>query len=120
MATVHSRITIGIHSLMTELIATTHSCCALANHGHVLLVIALDPEVRGRDIETGIGVTEGVPRTTIADLTLAGYVERKHRGRRRAYYAPSLRHQTAVGELLKVLATFETLSVASSQDSLAT
>jgi predicted ArsR family transcriptional regulator len=82
----------------------------LSNHGHVLLVIAQDPEIRGRDIAQKVGITERATQTIIADLVQAGYVERERRGRRNVYrvnLSLPLRHHNeashTVGELLKLL-----------------
>ncbi len=82
----------------------------LTNHGHVLLCIARDPQMRGRDIAAQVGITERAAQSLIADLVAAGYVTRSREGRRNRYELNGslpLRHpleQTHhVGELLRVL-----------------
>ncbi|WP_298212408.1 winged helix-turn-helix domain-containing protein [Ferrimicrobium sp.] len=82
----------------------------LSNHGHVLILIAQDPEIRGRDIAEKVGITERATQTIIADLVNAGYLERERRGRRNYYRVNldlPLRHNVeashTIGELLKVI-----------------
>ncbi|WP_298338155.1 winged helix-turn-helix domain-containing protein [Ferrimicrobium sp.] len=82
----------------------------LSNHGHVLILIAQDPEIRGRDIANKVGITERATQAIIADLVNAGYVERERRGRRNYYQVNlelPLRHNVeashTIGELLKVI-----------------
>ncbi|MHB1501245.1 MAG: helix-turn-helix transcriptional regulator [Candidatus Dormibacteria bacterium] len=82
----------------------------LTNHGHVLLCIARDRQMRGRDIAAQVGITERAAQSLIADLVEAGYVTRSREGRRNRYELNDslpLRHpleQTHhVGELLRVL-----------------
>jgi predicted transcriptional regulator len=57
----------------------------LSNHGHVLLCIAQDPDVRGRDIATRVGVTERAAQRIVADLVEGGYITRVRVGRRNRY-----------------------------------
>lgn len=83
----------------------------LTNHGHVLLCIARDPRIRGRDIATQVGITERATQSIIADLVAAGYVTRIREGRRNRYelnHSLPFRHPMdqayQVGELLRVLA----------------
>lgn len=87
----------------------------LSNHGHVLILIAQDPEIRGRDIATKVGITERATQAIIADLVNAGYVERERRGRRNYYRVNlnlPLRHAVeathTVGDLLKVIGSLST------------
>jgi DNA-binding transcriptional ArsR family regulator len=82
----------------------------LSNHGHVLILITQDPEIRGRDIATKVGITERATQAIVADLVNAGYIERERRGRRNYYRVNlnlPLRHTVeaphTIGELLKVL-----------------
>jgi DNA-binding transcriptional ArsR family regulator len=82
----------------------------LTNHGHVLLCIARDPRMRGRDIAAQVGITERAAQSLIADLVEAGYITRSREGRRNRYALnPTipLRHPLEqahqVGELLSVL-----------------
>jgi predicted transcriptional regulator len=67
----------------------------LTNHSHVLLCIAGDPEVRGRDIAERVGITERAAQSIIADLVDGGYLTRERVGRRNHYEIHgdrSLRH----------------------------
>jgi len=57
----------------------------LTNHAHVLLCIASDPGIRGRDIATRVGITERSAQSIIADLIEAGYLTREKVGRRNHY-----------------------------------
>jgi len=57
----------------------------LSNHGHVLLAIAGDPEVRLRDIAVRVGITERAVQLIVADLISGGYIEREKVGRRNRY-----------------------------------
>ncbi|HEX6418114.1 MAG TPA: winged helix-turn-helix domain-containing protein [Acidimicrobiales bacterium] len=82
----------------------------LTNHGHVLVCIAQEPDIRGRDIAERVGITERAAQAIVADLVEAGYVTRTRVGRRNHYTvnvdAP-LRHpleqEHSVGELLSML-----------------
>ena len=57
----------------------------LTNHSHVLLCIAEDPGIRGRDIADRVGITERSAQSIIADLVEAGYLTREKVGRRNQY-----------------------------------
>jgi hypothetical protein len=57
----------------------------LTNHSHVLLTIAADPGVRGRDIAARVGITERSAQSIVADLVEGGYLTRKKVGRRNHY-----------------------------------
>ncbi|MGC8462418.1 MAG: helix-turn-helix transcriptional regulator [Acidimicrobiales bacterium] len=83
----------------------------LTNHGHVLVCIAKDPGIRGRDIADRVGITERAAQAIVADLVAAGYVTRKRVGRRNSYEVHPdvpVRHPVEqphrVGELLAALA----------------
>jgi len=58
----------------------------LTNHGHVLLCIAADPEIRLKDVAEKVGITERATQRIVADLLLAGYVSSQKAGRRRSYH----------------------------------
>jgi DNA-binding MarR family transcriptional regulator len=82
----------------------------LTNHAHVLLQLALEPDIRLRDIAARVGITERAAHAIISDLVEAGYVARTRIGRRNRYTVfPTLplRHPLeadhAVGELLALL-----------------
>lgn len=82
----------------------------LTNHAHVLVCLAEEPDIRGRDIATRVGITERAAQAIIADLVADGYVTRFREGRRNRYEIdPSaplrhpLEHDHTVGELLVTL-----------------
>lgn len=96
----------------------------LTNHGHVLVCIAKDPGMRGRDIANLVGITERAAQAIIADLVAAGYVQRSRIGRRNYYEInPDLpvRHPVEqphrIGELLAAVAGYRTSKRASSRAS---
>jgi hypothetical protein len=83
----------------------------LTNHGHVLVCIAGDPGIRGRDIAARVGITERAAQAIIADLVEGGYVKRTRVGRRNHYEIDldrPLRHPVeqphTTGELLQLVA----------------
>lgn len=57
----------------------------LTNHGHVLLCIAQDPEIRLRDVAARVGITERAVQSIVSDLEEDGYLERFKVGRRNRY-----------------------------------
>lgn len=57
----------------------------LTNHSHVLLCIAADPGIRGRDIAERVGITLRSAQGIVADLVEAGYLTRTKIGRRNQY-----------------------------------
>lgn len=85
----------------------------LTNHGHVLVCIAQDPGIRGRDIADRVGITERAAQSIIADLVSAGYVTRSRVGRRNYYEINAdlpVRHPVEqphrIGELLAAVAGY--------------
>lgn len=82
----------------------------LTNHAQVLVCIAEEPDVRGRDIAERVGITERAAQSIVADLVEAGYVTRTRDGRRNRYAVNQdgrLRHPLqadhTIGELLHAL-----------------
>ena len=83
----------------------------LSNHGHVLVSIARDPDIRLRELAAKIGITERAANKIVTELAELGYIDRVRRGRRNHYTVrphrpmrhPLHRHHE-VGELLEVLA----------------
>jgi len=82
----------------------------LTNHAHVLVCIAEEPDIRGRDVALRVGITERASQAIIADLVASGYVTRRREGRRNRYTVHEgspLRHPIesdhTVGELLVML-----------------
>jgi DNA-binding IclR family transcriptional regulator len=57
----------------------------LSNHGHVLLCIAREPEIRLRDVSNRVGITERAVQRIVADLVEGGYLSRVRSGRRNRY-----------------------------------
>jgi DNA-binding MarR family transcriptional regulator len=82
----------------------------LTNHAHVLVCIAENPDLRGREIAELVGVSERRVQGIVRDLVDAGYVSRSRDGRRNHYTINpdgGLRHPLeddhTVGELLAML-----------------
>ena len=82
----------------------------LTNHAHVLVCIAEDPDIRGRDIATRVGITERAAQAIVADLVAEGYVTRTKHGRRNRYGVNAdaplrhpLEHDHTIGDLLVTL-----------------
>lgn len=57
----------------------------LSNHGHVLVALALDPEVRMRDVAEQVGITERAVQLITRDLQDEGFVVARRVGRRNHY-----------------------------------
>lgn len=57
----------------------------MSNHGHVLVCLALDPEVRMRDIADQVGITERAVQLIVRDLQEEGFVVTHKVGRRNRY-----------------------------------
>ena len=90
--------------------SATSGWTLLSNHGHVLVCIAGDPDLRLRDIAARVGITERAVFSIVNDLEADGYVTRIHVGRRNRYElnrARPMRHPVeaghTVGELLGAL-----------------
>ena len=83
----------------------------LSNHGHVLVCIARDPDIRLRELAVKIGITERAANKIVTELAELGYIERIRIGRRNHYRVHGdlpMRHRLhrshEIGELLAVLA----------------
>jgi len=79
----------------------------LSNHGHVLVCIARDPNVRVREIAQAVGITERAVQRILSELEEARVIVRTRQGRRTHYEVNEslpLRHpmeaQHSVGELV--------------------
>ncbi len=57
----------------------------LSNHGHVLVCLARNPDVRLRDVALSVGITERAVQKILGDLAAAGVVARRREGRRNRY-----------------------------------
>ena len=82
----------------------------LSNHGHVLVCIARDPNVRVREIAQAVGVTERAVQRILRELEEAHVIVRTRQGRRTHYEVNEgvpLRHpieaEHSVGELVRVV-----------------
>ena len=67
----------------------------LSNHAHVLVCLAIDPDVRLRDVAAEVGITERAVQGIVGDLESAGVIVRERQGRRNSYRLildASLRH----------------------------
>lgn len=83
----------------------------LSNHGHVLVCLAQNPDMRLRDVAELVGITERAVQAIVADLEDAHFLTRVRVGRRNHYELHTeepmrhpLEHEHAVGELLQTLA----------------
>lgn len=79
----------------------------LTNHGHVLVCIATNPDVRISEIADQVGIGERATQGIVSDLVSAGYLTRTKVGRRNRYAVNPdlpLRHPLErdhqIGELL--------------------
>lgn len=78
----------------------------LTNHGHVLICLARDPEMRLRDLAEAVGITERAVQGIVNDLEAAGFVVRHREGRRNRYTVIAdqpLRHRVAGGRPVRAL-----------------
>lgn len=82
----------------------------LTNHGHVLLAVHRNPDLRQRDISRLVGITEGAVQRILTELEHGGYIHREKVGRRNHYQIVSdtpLRHPLeqnhTISELLELL-----------------
>jgi MarR-like DNA-binding transcriptional regulator SgrR of sgrS sRNA len=83
----------------------------LGNHGHVIVQIAKNPDVKISDLADLVGVTERHARAIVNELRDAGYIEVSKVGRRNSYRVMAsmpLRHaaesEKTLGELLSIFA----------------
>lgn len=82
----------------------------LSNHAHVLVCLALDPDIRLRVAAERIGITQRSVQNILHDLEVEGLVTRERQGRRNHYRLnldQPLRHpleaHRTVGELVAML-----------------
>jgi len=78
----------------------------LSNHGHVIVQIRNEPQIKLTELASRVGVTERRVRGIIADLREAGYLEVAKFGRRNTYTVNeklSLRHRAESNHQLKDL-----------------
>lgn len=81
----------------------------LGNHGHVIVQLAKNSEVKLSDLALLVGVTERHVRAIVNELREAGYIEVEKVGRRNSYRvieSKALRHTAesdkTLGDLLAV------------------
>ena len=82
----------------------------LTNHGHVLVCIAQNPDVRIAEIADLVGIGERAAHRIVSDLVAGGYVVRTKDGRRNTYtvdFDRPLRHPLeadhTIGEIFRVI-----------------
>lgn len=67
----------------------------LSNHGHVLVAISQNPDIRVAEIAHLVGIGERAAVRIVQDLVDGGYLTKTKMGRRNSYsidYSRSLRH----------------------------
>ena len=62
-----------------------HHWTLLSNHGHVLLCLVRDCDIRLRDVATDVGITERAVQKIVRDLQDDGMVSITKKGRRNRY-----------------------------------
>lgn len=84
----------------------------LTNHGHVLVCLAQNPDVRLAEIAAIVGIGERATHRIVSELVRDGYVMRTKQGRRNSYavdFTRPLRHplesEHTVGEVFRALAS---------------
>ncbi len=82
----------------------------LTNYSHVLICLALQPDLRMREVADKVGITERAVQRIVADLEGAGVLTRNKDGRRNQYdinLKLKLRHPVeahcTVADLLKMV-----------------
>ena len=83
----------------------------LTNHGHVLVCIAQNPDIRITEIASLVGIGERAAHRIVGDLAAGGYVVVTKDGRRNLYSVDFTRHlrhpleaDHTIGEIFKALA----------------
>ena len=72
----------------------------LTNHGHVLVCLAVEPDVLLKDVASKIGITERSVQQIVADLERGGVILRVRVGRRNRYILrreEQFRHRVEAG-----------------------
>ncbi|MEM9348178.1 MAG: winged helix-turn-helix domain-containing protein [Planctomycetota bacterium] len=82
----------------------------LTNHSHVLICLALEPDMRLREVAQKVGITERAVQKIVMELEEGGVLVRKRVGRRNHYTIKegrALRHPVEghrqVGDLLDMV-----------------
>lgn len=83
----------------------------LSNHGHVIVQISQNPDIKLTELAAQVGITERRVREIIAELRDAGYLEVTKSGRRNTYRVmpkKPLRHSAeATHTLAELLGVFD-------------
>lgn len=81
----------------------------LSNHGHVMVQLNQNPDLKVKEIAEKVGITERSTQSILADLEEAGYITVTRQGRRNTYKVNQnlkFRHPTesnkSIGHLLKI------------------
>ncbi len=82
----------------------------LSNHGHILIALSQDPEIKIKDLAAKVGITERAVMNILKDLQRTGFVQVVKVGRRNHYslkpHLP-LRHplesHRIVGDLIQMV-----------------
>lgn len=92
-------------------VVVKQSWTILTNHGHVLLLLYRNGDLRQRDIARLVGITEGAAQRILSELDETGYIDVERVGRRNHYrvnVSLDLRHPVeaghCIGEILERLA----------------
>lgn len=72
-------------ALMDSNSTTKRQWTFLSNHGHVLVQLSRDPDLRIRDIAEAVGITERSAQAILLDLERDGYLTVTRIGRRNQY-----------------------------------
>ena len=78
----------------------------LSNHGHVVVQISQNPDIKLTELAENVGVTERRVREILNDLRDAGYIEVYKSGRRNSYRVNArrpLRHRAESDHTLREL-----------------
>lgn len=86
-----------------------HSWTFLSNHGHALIQLARNPDLKVVELASLIGITERSTLSIISDLEADGYISVERIGRRNSYKVnprKKFRHpgeaDHSIGELLDI------------------
>jgi hypothetical protein len=96
----------GLASTTRAAAATTSSWTFLTNHGHVLITVATNPDIRVKELAQIVGITTRHALLILRDLEDAGYVHRQRVGRATHYTVHSsrpFRHPTAAAHQVQEL-----------------
>ncbi len=78
----------------------------LSNHGHVLVQIAKNPDIRVKEIATAVGITERAAQGIVSDLVVGGFVIAQKSGRRNTYSISTDAHLKHPAEANLTIAEF--------------